>query len=230
MIKAVVFDLGRTLMEYKDMPNSWQEYYPDAFENVRSSLGLDVTDEELNESLEVFKTYSPRLHYREIDYTPEHIFKDVTKHWRCGFVMDDLIKAFFASMKLSGYIYPETLPFLESIRKKGIKTAALTDVATGMPDEMHKSYFPELLPYLDMYVSSVSCGYRKPNPKGLEMIAEEFSIEKNEMIMVGDEPKDITVAKRFGCPAVYIDRKGDGGDFGQDYTITSLEELKGIIF
>lgn len=98
-----------------------------------------------------------------------------------------------------------------------------------MPDELHKSYFLELLPYFDMYVSSISCGYRKPNPKGLSDIAEEFGVDAYEMIMIGDEEKDIKTAKRFGCKAVLIDRRNRNAYFGQDYTVTDLNVLWEII-
>ena len=54
MIKAAVFDVGRTLMEYVDMPNSWKDYYPAAIRNVRDSLGLDVNDKELDRALEIY--------------------------------------------------------------------------------------------------------------------------------------------------------------------------------
>jgi len=76
-----------------------------------------------------------------------------------------------------------------------------------------------------MYVSSISCGYRKPNPKGLSDIAEEFDVSPSEMIMIGDEEKDIKTAKRFGCKSVLIDRRSRNADFGQDYTVTDLNGL-----
>lgn len=225
MIDAIVFDAGRTLMEYRNMPNSWQEYYPDAIRGARDALSLDVTEKELSEALEVFKLYSPRLHYREVDYTPEHIFAHVTGKWRCEVNLSDFIREFFAVMKLEGYVYPETIGVLKTLREKNIKIAVLTDVATGMPDEMHKSYFNELLPYFDLYVSSLSCGMRKPNPKGLEYISECFGTRADCMLMVGDEPKDIEVAKRFGCRSCLIDRYNSNADFGQDITVKNLSEL-----
>lgn len=234
MIKAAVFDVGRTLMEYVDMPNSWKDYYPAAIRNIRDSLGLDVSEEELAASLDIFTSYSPRVNYREIDYTPEHIFADVISGWRCKPELSKVISAFFGSMKLKALVYPESKDVLERLHRRGVKTAALTDVATGMPDELHKSYFSELLPYLDIYVSSVSCGYRKPNPHGLELIAGELGLTPDEMLMIGDEPKDITVARRFGCRSVLIDRDlmengGTHSDFGQDYTVCDLEQLYELV-
>lgn len=225
MIKVIVFDIGRTLMEYVGMPNSWLEYYPTAFESVKNALKLEISEEDIAKSIEIFRSYSPRIKYREVDYTPEHIFGDVTSHWKCDFKLEDVINAFFSSMNLRAYIYPDTIPTLNKLRETGYKIATLTDVATGMPDEMHKGYFAELLGYFDKYVSSVSCGYKKPNPKGLFEIAAEFGATPGEMIMVGDEQKDITVAKRFGCRSVLIDRDGSHPEYGQDEYIRGLDEL-----
>ncbi len=224
-IKAVIFDIGGTLMEYRNMPNVWIDYYKTGFEFVRDRLGLNLSDSDIEKSVEVLKNYNPRVKYREKDIAPQIIFGDACAHWDCPFKLDEVIDVFYRSMGLTPYIYPETVAVLEKLRSQGYIIATLTDVATGMPDELHKSYFPELMPYFDMYVSSLSCGYRKPNTKGLEDIAERFCIPAKEMIFIGDEEKDILVAKRFGCKSVLIDRKGRGVQFGQDFTVTDLNEF-----
>ena len=224
-MKVIVFDIGRTLMEYKNMPLSWLEFYKDGFRYVRKELGLNITENDIDKSFEVLKSYNPRINPREVDVTPEVIFGEATAHWQGEYTLSDIINKFYESMNLTAYIYPETIDFLDNLKAEGYKIAALTDVAIGMPDELHKSYFPELLPYFDMYVSSISCGYRKPNPKGLSDIAEKFGVVASEMIMIGDEEKDIKTAKRFGCKAVLIDRRNRNADFGQDYTVMDLNGL-----
>ena len=228
-IKVVVFDIGGTLMEYRDMPNSWVDFYPKAFDHVNEKLALGLTEDELEKSLEVLLTYNPRLHYRERDFSPEHIFKDVTADWEGEFNINDVINAFFESMKLVPYLFPESIAVLEKLHEQGIKTAALTDVACGMPDEMQIGYFSDVMPYFDEYVSSVNCGYRKPSSVGLERIAARFGADKSEMIFVGDEEKDIKTADRFGCISVLIDRKHSEKNFGQAHTITKLTELFPIL-
>ena len=224
-MKVIVFDIGRTLMEYKNMPLSWLEFYKDGFRYVRKELGLNITENDIDKSFEVLKSYNPRINPREVDVTPEVIFGEATAHWQGEYTLSDIINKFYESMNLTAYIYPETIDFLDNLKAEGYKIAALTDVAIGMPDELHKSYFPELLPYFDMYVSSISCGYRKPNPKGLSDIAEKFGVVASEMIMIGYEEKYIKSAKRFGCKAVLIDRRNRNADFGQDYTVMDLNGL-----
>lgn len=78
-MNVIVFDIGGTLMEYVNMPNVWIDYYDSAFRHVREKLGLPLTDEQLEASIEVLKRYNPRVKYREKDYTPG---ADIRR--RCG--------------------------------------------------------------------------------------------------------------------------------------------------
>ena len=53
MIKVIGFDIGGTLMEYKNMPNVWIDYYKTGFETVRDRLGLHISDDDIARSVEV---------------------------------------------------------------------------------------------------------------------------------------------------------------------------------
>lgn len=228
-MKIIVFDIGGTLMEYRNMPNVWIEFYEKAFRHVREKLALPLSDEQLARSLEVLRQFNPKVNYRERDYSPEYIFGKVTEDWGGEFSISAVISAFYESMALTPYIYPDSVPALERLHGLGWTICTLTDVATGMPDELHKSFFPELMPHFDLYVSSLSCGRRKPNVGGLRVIEEHFGAEMKSFVFVGDEEKDILTAKRAGCASVLIDRKDRGCSFGQDHTIRTLNELFSFI-
>ena len=62
-----------------------------------------------------------------------------------------------------------------------------------------------------MYVSSASCGFRKPNCTGLRLIAEHFGVPITELVFAGDEEKDRKTAENAGCKFVCVDRKGGEG-------------------
>lgn len=219
------FDIGGTLMEYKGMPNVWLDYYESAFRHIRDSLLPDLTESQLKSAFEIIRGYNPRIKYREAEYNSEYIFGEIAQLWQTDISAEKLAECFFEDFPLYAYTYPETIGFLEKIRACGVKTAALTDVATGMPDLLHKEYISNLLPYIDYYVSSVSCGYRKPNIKGLYDIAVHFNVTADEMIFIGDEPKDVKVANDFGCISVFIDRYDSRSDYGQKYTVKNLDEF-----
>ena len=57
MTKAVVFDLGGTLMEYKGMPLNWDEYYYSGFQNVNKLNELSLSEEEILDATKILKDY-----------------------------------------------------------------------------------------------------------------------------------------------------------------------------
>ena len=98
-----------------------------------------------------------------------------------------------------------------------------------MPDRLFRADIPELLEWLDLYVSSESCGWRKPNLAGLRLIARHFGAKPSRLIFVGDEKLDIATAKNAGCRAIQICREPETEDFGADAAISGLDELFPLI-
>ena len=72
-MKAVVFDIGGTLMEYKGMPYSWIDYYETGFKSVNKKHQCNISEFEIDRSVEILKSYNPRLNYREREYTPQYL-------------------------------------------------------------------------------------------------------------------------------------------------------------
>ena len=217
-------------MEYKGMHLSWTGYYKSAFEYVNTQLKLGLTEQQIADSIQIFCDYNPAVNPREKEIDPEIIFGDIIKGWGTTIPPAKIIEVFFESLKLEPVIYEDSIPTLEYLKKSGFKIAAMTDVATGMPDLMHKNYVTPLLPYFDLYVSSLSCGYKKPNPKGLRDISEHFGIAPENMVMIGDTLRDVNAAKNIGCHSILINHSGGAAqDFGQEYTVTNAMEILDLI-
>ena len=229
-MKVLVFDIGGTLMEYKGMPYSWIEYYESAFNMVNTDFNLNLSKEDIQKSCEVLKSKNARVIYREIEYIPNEIFAEVTAHWQNKTDINAVINSFYKGLELVPVIYDDTVDCLNRLKKENVKIAALTDLPTAMPDEIFKKDITNLLKYLDLYVSSLTCGFRKPNKKGLVYIAKHFNVDIENLVFIGDEEKDIKTAKNAGCVSVLINRLGDDkSDFGQDYCVTSLNGIHEII-
>lgn len=229
-IKLFVFDLGGTLMEYKGMHLSWTGYYKSGFEYVNKQLGLNLSEQQIAEAIQIFTDYNPAVNPREKEIDPEIIFKDIIKDWGTSIPVSKIIEVFFESLKLEPVIYEDSIPALKSLKESGFKIAAMTDVATGMPDLMHKNYVTPLLPYFDLYVSSLSCGYKKPNPKGLQDISDYFGITPENMVMTGDTSRDVNAAKNIGCRSILINRSGGRPqNLGQNFTVTNVLEILKLI-
>jgi len=66
----------------------------------------------------------------------------------------------------------------------------------------------------------------KPNPKFFEKILKDNGLSAEEVLFVGDSvTDDILGSKTVGMKTVWVDRKGIGGDVGQDWKVTDLSEL-----
>lgn len=186
-------------MEYVGMPLSWVDYYRQGFETIRDKYACNVSDYILNESMEILKSFNPRVNYREIEYTPEYIFSKALKKWDIKISLDEVIHTFWEGLELRVEIYPDTIPFLKELKGRGYVIATLTDLPNAMPDELFKKDIEEILQYVDFYGSSNVFGYRKPNPKGLQVIAGKYNVSVEEILFVGDEEKDRQTAANANC-------------------------------
>lgn len=209
-------------MEYEGMPKSWVDYYKQGFEKINKKYDCNKTASDISKSIDILKTYNPRVQYREKEYSPEFIFSRVLEHWNIDIDVIDCVYTFFEGLQLKAKIYSDTIPVLTELSNKKYGIATLTDLPTAMPDELFKRDIAELLKYFDLYVSSSTCGFRKPNDMGLRQTAEYFNVPVADLIFVGDEEKDRITAKNAGCKFVQVDRTGDSG-------IRSLYELSDIL-
>ena len=204
MPKAIVFDLGGTLMEFVGMPLNWSDYYIGGFEKLNEILKLNLSENGIQESANKLKAYNPRTSKREYEIKPEVIFTDIMTNWGEKPDTNKVIELFFESLSLKANIYEYSIELLQKCRDLGFKTACLTDLPNGMPDCIFKPAIEEILPYFDLYVSSQICGVRKPNQGGICYIADVFEIREAEILFVGDEEKDFLTALNAGCDFVYI--------------------------
>lgn len=152
--KAIVFDLGGTLMEYEIMPVV--------------------------------------------------LFDEAMSGWNNIPDIREAIEVFFSGIGLKAKVFDYSKKIVEICKKHGVKIACLTDLPSGMPDSLFRDAVPDIIKLFDLYVSSQTCGYRKPNPAGLEYIAENLSIDVRDILFIGDEDKDRQTAENAGCDFVHI--------------------------
>ena len=194
-MKIIVFDLGGTLMEYRGMPLNWADYYEKDFRRIAEQFLAAVTAEQMDQSSTVMHAWNPRIRPREEETDPSLVFEQALAGWDCPIPVKKAVEAFFDGLELRAEIYPDVPPVLRELRTAGWTIAALTDLPTAMPDERFRRHIQELLPYFDCYVSSQSCGFRKPNPAGLYRIAENDKVPAHGLIFVGDGDKDERTAR-----------------------------------
>lgn len=159
------------------------------------------------------------------------IFSEIIEKWNLSkeIPLSVFKRNFFGFFQRNVLLFSDTISSLQTLKKMSIKTGILTDVPYGMDKEfvlLDVEPFEELI---DVLLTSVDVGYRKPNVQGYMKLACKFGVKPEDMIYVGDEPKDILGANNAGMVSVLVERGSTGLDLGQKETIKDLKELINLV-
>ncbi len=226
-MKAVGFDLGGTLINYKDVPMSWHTLYREALVDVATRCNCKLDDELLKSGEQILSKYNTRLNPRTKEFSSDKILGEILSCW--GVSTENNIKnaedTFFSYFRKKVITFDDTIPLLKYLKSKGIKIGILTDVPYGMGSKFVSKDVEPISDYIDIVLSSVEVGVRKPEIKGYIDLAEALGSNPKDMIFVGDEEKDIIGANRVGMFSVLIDRNRNHMEYSESKKIASLLEL-----
>lgn len=227
-IKAIGFDVGHTLIKYNN-PLNWQGLYRPGLEHAAAAANITLSEDMIFAAIDVLLKYNTRVNYREWETTSDCIFNEILKRWGIQTDLYTIKSGFYSFFKADAEPYPETIETMEKLKQYGIKTGILTDVAYGMDNVFSLEDISVLSDFIDIAITSVDVGYRKPNSAGYLKLLESLEIYPDEMIFIGDEEKDIIGAKKLGIVSALINRSKEIKDFGQDYTLESLSGIFSIL-
>ncbi|SFB28596.1 putative hydrolase of the HAD superfamily [Lentibacillus halodurans] len=141
----------------------------------------------------------------------------------------ELAEVFKTERGKKQFVYEETFDVLNALKGK----YRLLMLTNGSPDLQWRklAITPGLKPYFDHIVISGGFGKGKPNPSIMDHALGLLSVEKDEVIMVGDNPySDILGASRAGIPSVWINHHAaDINDVRPTYEISRLKELLNVL-
>jgi putative hydrolase of the HAD superfamily len=222
MIKAVIFDIDDTLIDFTETKNL----------AIRESVKAMV-DKGIGEDFEsLHKEFSKFYWERGIE--DQQIFQKflMERYGKIDYLV--LAGAILAYRKAKEGVlrpYPGAKNLLIQLKEKGLKLAILSDApkleaylrlcAVGFDD------------FFDLILTKDDVGVAKPHSKGFEMILDKFKIKPVECVMVGDAPdKDMEGARNLGMKTIlanYSSRKAEKPDPRADYSASSISEISGII-
>ncbi len=232
-IQGIGFDLGETLIFYRDTPLSWASLYRDALGNVAEHCGAVPTPAQFAAAEQILASYNTRMVPRTHEVPAEEILSLLLRSWSLdpSAHLVAATEAFFSFFQQHLCAYPETAPLLTALRERGLPTGILTDVPYGMPRGFVQRDLDgaNMVGLFDVLLTSVEVGVRKPEAAGYLALAARLGVAPDEMLYVGNEPKDVIGARRAGVIAVLLDRTGTGGHHGQQFTISTLTGLNEIL-
>jgi len=213
--KAVIFDLGSTLIEYEF--SSWNELGTRCVANTWKFLkeqGFDIPEEEIfvtrfNEIKETFRQHA--LDTLEEWTVPEVAIK-VFEEYNIEYD-DQLIDKFFLSYyKLIDemlFAYDDTLVTLTKIREKYPVVGLVSN--TIFPEETHIKELNRfnIIHLLDFKIFSSTFGFRKPHSDIFYHAVNLAGYAPAECVYIGDRyPEDIVGPKNIGMAAILKVKEG----------------------
>ncbi|MAG15904.1 hypothetical protein CMO88_02485 [Candidatus Woesearchaeota archaeon] len=220
MIKAVLFDLDNTLIDFMRIKKT----SVDAALNAMLNAGLEMSKEEASEKLYGL--------YRKIGLEHQKIFQKFLKKVMGRIDYKILATGIVAYRKAQVEVlkpYSKVLPTLKKLKKKELKLAIISDAprlkAWIRLVEM------ELQNFFDVIITYDDTKKYKPHKAPFIAVLKQLNVAPENCLMVGDRPeRDIHGAKSLGMTTAFA-KYGATKDVvsDADYELKSIGELVEII-
>jgi len=221
MIKAIIFDLDNTLLDFVKM----KQFSVKAAITAMNEAGLEVDEKKAYE--DIFDLYMER------GWENQQVFDDYLNQ-TVGEVSNKIVAAGIVSYRRAReatlLVYPNVNKTLIQLIKMGINLAVVSDAPSR--EAWMRLYYLNLHHVFDPVLTFDDTGVRKPSPKPFQMALDYLKIKPNEAIMIGDWPeRDVVGAKEIGMKTIFA-RYGDTFgtvDSGADWDVNNVYEVVNII-
>jgi putative hydrolase of the HAD superfamily len=236
--RAVVFDLGGTLVEWPDWeggaPAKWAIAY-DAVARAAPDGRCATRDEFVAAMRAAEKAHWERVDREHWSGPPTGLISDGFRRLGVSAGEDALLAALDGYARaVAGWctVFPDTRDTLGLLRERGYRLGLLSN--TWWAAEWHNADLAahglgDLLDEL-VYTSDLACS--KPHPSVFREISSRLRIAPEACVMIGDrQVDDVSGAKAVGMRAIW--RRNDSGfptsDVAPDATVDALSELPALL-
>ena len=221
MIRAVIFDLDNTLVDFMKMKRrAIEEAIP-----AMIDAGLKLSVEESSKIIdEIYKERG--IEYQQVfDAFLQQVLKKVDYR-----ILSAGIVAYRRAREAALIPYPHVYSTLNKLLKLGIKMGIVSD-APAKEAWLRLAYL-NFHHIVDAVVTFEDTGQRKPHSAPFLAIMEKLNVKPTETIMVGDwVERDIIGAEKVGMKTAFA-RYGDTFDtksHNANYELNDINELIDII-
>ncbi len=221
MIRAVVFDLDNTLVDFMRL----KERAISSAAEAMIDAGLEMTKEEI--MAQIWSIYDTQ------GYENQRVF-DIFLENALGKIDHKIlatgIVAYRQTREASLVTYPHVNYTLNELIKRGFKLAVVSDAPTR--EAWLRLCYLKLHHTFDAIVTYEDTFQRKPHPAPFLRALEIVNVKAEEAMMIGDwAERDVAGAKLLGMTTVFA-RYGDTFDTketGADFEISEIRQLLTIL-
>jgi len=221
MIKAVIFDLDNTLLDFMKM----KEYAVKAAIAGMIEAGLNIDDEESYKTIVSIYEEEGWENQQIFNYFLDRTVGEVNNKYLAAAIV-----AYRRAREANLLLYPNVNHTLVELMKAGIKLAVVSDAPSR--EAWMRIYYLNLHHHFDIVLTFDDTNARKPSPIPFQMALKELKTEPSETLMVGDWPeRDVAGANNLGIRTIFA-RYGDSFgtiDSGADWDINDVYEIVGIV-
>ena len=221
MIKAIIFDLDNTLLDFMKM----KQFAVKAAITAMNEAGLNIDEDQAYEDIfELYKTKGWENQQVFNDFLMQNFGKVSNKILAAGIV------SYRRAREATLVVYPNVNKTLIELIKMGIKLAVVSDAPSR--EAWMRLYYLNLHHVFDPVLTYDDSGARKPSPKPFEMALNILNVNSDEALMIGDWPdRDVVGASQIGMKTIFA-RYGDTFDTvdsGADWDVDDIYEVVNII-
>lgn len=237
--RAVLFDLGQTLLEY---PGNTHEFWRGFMERLLADMHPLFC-----RLSGVFEGDTPGFVERAVNvmWLERRVnmsgrswpFSERVQALMAAYGRDEcanaecerLTEAFYEPIGAATRRYPETLEVLEALREDDIRMAIISNAPWDVPGRLLRADMRrwEIEEFFDVFVTSGESPWRKPNPEFMWEAARGLGLEPEACLVVGDSLKaDIAGARAAGMKCVWVNREGLPGGDEADWVVS---DLRGVL-
>jgi len=229
--KAVLFDLGGTLVEYYKS-SEFQGILEMAMNEIQQLLfekmAIIYEQDDLWKRVEEENREAGDFRVRPMEDRLVNIFQLQEFAQESAFITK-LCSNFLRHIFEKSNMYPDTIPTLEEIKKRGFKTCLVSNTPWGSPAILWREELAKqrILKYFDATVFCRDIGWRKPASQIFTRAVSMLRVDVKDCVFVGDDPRwDVSGPRAVGMDAILIDRTG--ASHGKS-TISRLQELLDLL-
>ena len=221
MIKAIIFDLDNTLLDFVKM----KQFAVKAAITAMNEAGLEANED---------KAYDDIMDlYVTTGWENQQVFDDYL-HKIKGEVSNKILAAgvvaYRRAREATLLVYPNVNKTLIELLKNQIRLAVVSDAPSR--EAWMRLYYLNLHHVFDPVLTFDDTGARKPSPEPFKLALEKMSVEPSEALMIGDWPdRDVVGAKQIGMKTIFA-RYGDTfgtKESGADWDVNDIYEIVEII-